>query len=327
MKPKDIVKLILSIALAGLLVWLAFRSVDWRAFLEGLKFTRWIYIVPFFAASVGALACRAFRWQLLLRSTGLRPSWIAVWDANNVGNLANIAIPSSGEFLRGGYVAGKDGYGKVLGTILMERVWDFLAILVMTIIALVLDQGKFGPFFAENVWAPMAGNSSFPLWWAVALVVLFIAAFFWAVFRFRARSRFFGKIADALSSIGRGFSSFRQMEHKGLFLLYTFSIWLMYLLMCLSILWALPELSGLGIVDALFFTCVGNLASVIPVPGSIGAYHYLMALSVSSIYGHTWETGILFATLQHELHTILILILGVLSYIRLSLHARKSRRA
>ena len=31
---------------------------------------------------------------------------------------------------------------------------------------------------------------------------------------------------------------------------------------------------------------------------------------MSSLYGRSWESGILFATLQHELHAVLILLLG-----------------
>ena len=115
------------------------------------------------------------------------------------------------------------------------------------------------------------------------------------------------------------------MERKGLFLLYTFGIWLMYLLMCFCILKALPELSHLGLEDALFFTAVGNIAAVIPLPGGIGAYHYLVALSVSSLYGGSWETGLLFATLQHELHSVLLLVLGVFSYAGLTLRSRDKR--
>ena len=218
LKKKDVLKLVISLALAGLLLWLAFRSVDWKAFVDGLSVTRWVYLIPFVVASVGALVFRAFRWQLLIRSTGIRPGWLTVWDANNVGNLANIALPGTGEFIRCGYVAGKEGYGNVLGTILMERIWDFLAIMVMIVLALVLDQGKFGPFFAEHVWAPLAGKAGFSLWWVVLLVVALIALFFWAVFHYRSRFRFFGKVADALSSVGRGFAAFLRMERKGLFL-------------------------------------------------------------------------------------------------------------
>lgn len=321
-KVKTVLKYLLSLALAALLLWFAVRSVDWKAFLDGLKLTRWAWLIPFFAASVGALVFRALRWMSLLRSSGHRMGWLTVWDANNVGNLANVAIPGSGEFLRCGYVAGKNGYGAVFGTIVMERTWDVAAVFLMIILALVLDRAKFGPFFVEQVCTPLSGRLSFSLWWLFALLVLALVLFLWAVFRFRERNRFCGKVAGTILSIGQGFASFGKMERKGLFLLYTFAIWIMYLLMCFSVLKAIPELSGLSLTDALFFTAVGNIASVIPVPGGIGAYHYLVALSVSSIYGGSWETGLLFATLQHELHAILILVLGALSYVRLSLRSR-----
>ena len=140
-KTKDVLKYVLSLALAVVLVWYAFRSVDWKAFLEGLKMTRWIYLVPFFAASIGALVFRTFRWRALLRSSGHPVTHLTVWDANNIGNLANIAVPGAGELLRCGYVTGKSGYGNVFGTVVMERAWDILAIVLMIVLALVLDSG------------------------------------------------------------------------------------------------------------------------------------------------------------------------------------------
>ena len=326
MKAKDIVKYVVSFGLAVLFVWLAFRSVDWKSFWEGLLQTQWLWLIPFLAASVGALVFRACRWRLLLRSSGLPSVWIDAWDANNVGNLANLVIPGSGEVIRCGYVSGKSKFGNVFGTVLMERAWDFLAIFLMLGLALVFDTGKFGPFFATQVWEPMVSRLQFSLWWLLAALVALVALFFWAVYRFRERNRVCGKIAGALSSVWQGFASFGHLQHKAAFLLFTVGIWLMYLLMSYSVMKALPDLSALGMKDALFFTVVGNCASVIPVPGGIGAYHYLIALAVSGIYGRTWETGILFATLQHELHAVLVLILGVISYLRFTIHARHSKR-
>ena len=324
-KAKDILKFILSFLLAVALVWIAFRRVDWKAFLDGLRLTRWGYVIPFLVASVVAIFLRTLRWRDLLRSSGQSVRWLTVWDAYNVGNVANVALPGSGEFIRCGYVVGKSAYGDALGTVVMERVWDFVAIVVIIILALVLDRAKFGPFFVEQVWTPLSEGLNFSLWWLVVLLVVIIGLIIWAVFRFRDRNRLCRKVADALASVGRGFSSFTRMERKGLFLLYTFGIWLMYLLMCFCILKALPELSHLGLEDALFFTAVGNIAAVIPLPGGIGAYHYLVALSVSSIYGGSWETGLLFATLQHELHSVLLLVLGVFSYAGLTLRSRDKR--
>ena len=310
-------------ALAGVLLWLALRSVDWTAFVEGLKLTQWVWLVPFFGASVGALVFRAFRWRLLLRSSGLKTRWLEAWDANNVGNLANLGIPGAGEVLRCGYVSGKSTFGNVFGTVLMERLWDIVAIFLMLGLSLVLDHDKFGPFFAQQVWEPMTSRLQFSLWWVLVIVVVLVALFFWAVFHFRDRNRLCGKIAGGLASVGQGFSSFNHMRNKGAFLLFTLGIWTMYLLMCYTIMRALPDLDALGIEDALFFTAIGNIASIIPVPGGIGAYHYLIALSVSSLYGGSWETGILFATLQHELHNVLVLALGVISYARTAIVSRR----
>ena len=322
---KDILKYILSLALAVLLVWFAVRSVDWKAFLEGLGVTRWGYVIPFLAASVAALVLRTTRWRDLLRSAGHDVGWLRVWDSHNVGNLANVALPGSGEFIRCGYVVGKKGYGDAFGTAMMERAWDLAAVVVLIVLALFLDRDKFRPFFVDQIWTPLSGRLNFSLWWLVGLGALLLAAAVWATFRFRSRNRFCGKIADAVASVGRGFVSFGKLPRKGLFLLYTAGIWVMYLLMCYSILKAVPALSGLGLEDALFFTAVGNIASVIPVPGGIGAYHYLVALSVSTLYGGTWETGLLFATLQHELHAALVVLLGIVSYACLTLRSRNQR--
>ena len=139
-KLKTVLKFVLSLALAGVLLWLALRSVDWKEFWEGLKLTRWVWLVPFFVASVGALVFRAFRWRLLLRSTGLKTTWLEAWDANNVGNLANLGIPGAGEVLRCGYVSSKSTFGNVFGTVLMERLWDIVAIFLMLGLSLVLDR-------------------------------------------------------------------------------------------------------------------------------------------------------------------------------------------
>lgn len=323
MNVKSIVKFVLSVGLAGVLLWLALRSVDWTAFVEGLKLTQWVWLVPFFGASIGALVFRAFRWRLLLRSSGLKTRWLEAWDANSVGNLANLGLPGAGEVLRCGYISSKSTFGTVFGTVLMERLWDIVAIFLMLGLSLVLDRDKFGPFFAQQVWAPMTSRLQFSLWWVLVIAVLLFALFFWAVFRYRDRNRLCGKIAGGLASVGQGFSSFNHMQHKGAFLLFTLGIWTMYLFMAFSVMKAMPDLALLDMKDALFFTVVGNCASIIPVPGGIGAYHYLMALAVSGIYGKTWEAGILYATLQHELHAVLVLVLGVISYLRISVARRR----
>ena len=105
------------------------------------------------------------------------------------------------------------------------------------------------------------------------------------------------------------------MKNKALFLLYSALIWIMYMLMSYFVLKAIPQLSDALLADGLFVASLGNVASLVPVPGGIGAYHYLLKVSLMGLYGTTEEIGLLFATLCHELHAVLVIVLGVWSYI------------
>jgi hypothetical protein len=49
-----------------------------------------------------------------------------------------------------------------------------------------------------------------------------------------------------------------------------------------------------------------------------------VALSLQSIYAASWDTGILYATLCHETHAILILVLGIISYAGITLRKKRS---
>ena len=113
------------------------------------------------------------------------------------------------------------------------------------------------------------------------------------------------------------------MRWKGRFVLYSAMVWLTYAGMCLCVFQAIPALEHLNFADALFVSAVGSLSSLVPVPGGFGAYHYLVALAISTIYGASWETGILFATLNHESRALLLLLLGGLSSISSQIEGKK----
>ena len=315
-KTGNIIKYSLSFLLAGVLVWFAFRGVDWEAVLEGLKLTRWLHIGLFFVAALLALVFRMLRWRAMLTPVIPGVTHKKTWDAANIGNLINVVLPGAGEFVRCGVVAGKGGagYEKILGTIVMERIWDFLAVGVLFALSLALKWDTFGTFFFEQIVAPMTGRLQLNLGYLLLLFVLLLALGLWLIYRFRDRSRFCGRIVSGLKGLAQGLTSFLRMERKPLFLVYTALIWLMYVLMSYLVLKAVPGLDALSFTDALFLSAVGNIASVVPVPGGIGAFHYLLALSLSSLYAFSWETGILFATLSHEGHALLVIVLGLISY-------------
>jgi uncharacterized membrane protein YbhN (UPF0104 family) len=80
-------------------------------------------------------------------------------------------------------------------------------------------------------------------------------------------------------------------------------------------MWSLPDTAHLGLIDALFLSLIGGLGFVIPVPGGIGAYHFIVTMSLSAIYGIPEQTGLVFATLSHSSQAITQILFGAGSYI------------
>ena len=84
--------------------------------------------------------------------------------------------------------------------------------------------------------------------------------------------------------------------------------------MAASIMWAAPFLEGLDLIDALFLSLVGGLGFAVPVPGGIGAFHFIISLALSVIYGIPMEMGIIYAPLSHPSQAITQIGFGLASY-------------
>lgn len=317
-----IIRYALSVVVAGALVYFAFRGTDWKAFMDGLAGTNWWFICLSVLVAIVALLFREERWRLQLLPIDRSMSRFPVWHGSNVGNLLNIVIPGVGEITRCGYVStGKAPFDKVFGTILMERAWDVLAVMLLLVIAALASTDVIVPFLGEQVFAPFTGRFDFSLWWIIVIVVLLVGAGLRAVFRFSGRNALCTRLAGWLKGILAGFSSFARMEQKLLFVLYSAGIWVMYILMTYFTFLAIPGLGHLTFADALFISAVGNIASVIPTPGNIGPYHYLVGMAISTIYLQAdamTAPGLLCATLSHGTHAILLILLGIESYFRIS---------
>lgn len=323
-RGKNILKYILSMLLAAILLWFAFRGVDWKDFLSGLKTTRWCYILLSVLAAFIALVFRAERWRLQLVTLDPSVDRMRIWHGSNIGNFLSLVIPGIGEFYRCAHVCTQSsGYDRTFGTIIMERAWDVLAVVVLLLSAVLCSFGTLGPFIRENVLEPFAGRFSISFWWVLGIVTTMLAALAVLVVRMRDKSKFCGKVTAALQGVLTGFMAFGKMPRKPLFLLYTTGIWTMYIFMSYWCILAVPGLEHMDFTDAVFISAIGNIASIIPTPGNLGAYHYLVGLSISSIYACSWETGLLCATLSHGSHAVLLIVLAIHSWIMVTVEKKK----
>lgn len=320
MKEKiiQILKYVLSPVLAAVLLYFAFRGIDFQEFRSDIVLTRWGWILLSVAAAIAAVVLRALRWHLQLSAVDPEISLGNVWHCSNVGNFLSIIIPGTGEVYRCVRVSTKkSGMDRTLGTILVERAWDLLAVGALLLLALALNADTLADFLRRNVVEPLGGSIGALFWWILGggAAILVVAAVL--VVKFAPHSNFCSKCAGVLKGIADGITAFGRMRGKWLFLVYTVGIWVAYILMTMFTFYAIPELAHLGFGDATFISAVGNIASVIPTPGNLGAYHWLVGMAISNIYlgaGEMVSAALLCATLSHGFHALLLILLGIVSY-------------
>lgn len=309
-----IIKYLFSATIAVVLLWFSFRDVEWNGFIEGLKSCRWEFILLSMAAGAFAFWLRGLRWRQLLLPIDPKTKRITTFNGINIGNISNFVFPRIGEFVRCGIITRRTSvtYDKVLGTVVLERSWELLVMLLMLVITVVAGYERFGNFFVSEIWTPL--SQKFNMWWVMLIAVTAFATFVFFVWKFRDRSKFCSKITSILKGVLQGFSSCLRMDRKWLFFAYTAFIWMVYWFMAACTVWAAPFLNHLDVVDALFLSLVGGLGFAVPVPGGIGAFHFVIGLTLSAVYDVPMETGIIYATISHTSQAITQIIFGAVSY-------------
>ena len=346
---KSFLKYTLMFALAGVLLWLSFRELKWKDFMAGLKACRWSYVAFTMAVSIVAFYIRALRWRELIIPIDQSVSRLACFNAINIGYIVNIVLPRIGEFVRCGYITkhsarGDDGkklatYDRVLGTMVADRMWDLITMLLLIAVVMAVSVNRYGAFFMDKVIAPITSGLNMSLGTLMLIVVAVFALAVWLIVHFKDRHPLSSKLYKPLVGVWHGVVSCFRMKTWWKFAIYSLLIWACYWMMSAGILWAVQgmdscslgesmagtigQMQDMGLDDALFLMLVGGVSSLVPVPGGFGAFHYLVSLAMLTIYGIPVEVGVIFATLSHESQIVTEILCGSLSYVWETVHPEK----
>ena len=324
---KKSIQYIIMLAISLVLLWFAFKGVKWADFVEGIKGCNFMWIGLSMAASLGAFIIRGARWRLIMLPINPNIKTREAYDGVAVGYLTNFAMPRAGELARCGVIArtGKASFEAALGSVVLERSIDMLTLILLIFAILLFKREMFGSFFREQIWEPMTGSLSLNMLW-IGLTLLIILALLFILFK-RNRKRLshnkiYRKVANMVKGLIEGIKAGFKMKNKVLFFFYTALLWGIYWFMSLATIYAFPSLLELNGMDALFLMIAGSLGWVVPVPGGIGAYHFIVSLALWSLYGVPQSTGVIFATVSHESQALVMLIFGAISLISISLYKR-----
>ncbi|MDT3366301.1 MAG: flippase-like domain-containing protein [Bacteroidota bacterium] len=324
-----VLQYIFWLGIAAALLYFCLRGVDWDEFWEQLRHCRWGWVVLSMGLGAVVFWLRALRWRMMLLPLDETTSRTTCFNAINIGYLVGNVLSRVSELVRCGYVVRhsardeegrrKASFDRVLGTVVVDRVWDALTLFLLLGVMLALLWNRYGRMLGETLFGN--ATSSLVVWGLLfGLLVLGILGC-WLVWRLRERSRFCGKLWGFVRGMLEGFKACLRMKGAWKFFALTAGIWALYwgMISCIVLALPLPELAGIGPLDTLLLMLVGSIVAIIPVPGAFGTYHAAIALALSAICGLPYAdfaaVGILFATLSHESQLLTQVLFGTGSFL------------
>lgn len=338
---KYLVPLVVTVGLC----WVMFTKIQFGEMM-GIIRTQcnfwWIALMLFIG--IWAHVFRALRWRLQLRAIGVdAPLFYLVLSI--FGTYAvNLVFPRLGEIWRCTYIAQrqKAHFSSVFGSMLADRLADTLTVATLTLFTMAMAYPQMMDYLLlpenENLYLGIIGTlSSSWLWGAIAVVV---ALAWWVLARKVPAEHgpgLMGKLNEYnqrlqvfASNLWQGFAVVAKMPGKGQFLLYTVGIWGCFFLEMFSSFFAFPFTEGVfahyGIVAVLFTFVISSISMGVPAQGGIGPYQWACMLALAC-YGVPDNLGLTFGTLVLGMTTMMLILLGIFTFVCIMLDKRKRKHA
>lgn len=322
---KKVFQYAISLGLAGVLLWFVFKDIDLAEMFERLRQADWRWIAASFVITFIAHIVRAWRWRMLMEPLGFKASGFNATVSVLTGYFANYIVPRMGEVTRCGtlYRLERVPVNLGFGTVVAERIFDVLTLLVLIGLNFVLEFDRLSNFFAELFASKLnkGGEESGPgLIVMAGIVGLIVAVILFLVLRNRARreellkNALIRKGVDFAKGMLDGLLSIRKLKNPYLFIFSSVLIWVLYYYASYVLFFCIPETADLGMLAGLTLLVIGAIGMTAPTPGGIGAYHLLVG-NVMVLYGLSKQDGIALATFVQGSQMILMLALGALAFL------------
>ncbi len=313
-------KIALSLLLGGAILYWMYRGFDFSSMRRVLLHEmNWWWMLLSFPFGVLAQAFRGWRWKQTLSPLGERPRNATAVCSIFVSYAVSLIVPRIGEFTRCGILAQKDrvSFVKSLGTVVTERVIDSLLLLAITALVILSQLAVFNRFFNRtgfDLGQTLRGFS----WegWLVTLVCVAAAAFF--LHLLLRKMTFYEKIRLTFKGLAEGITSLKGVKNIPLFVTFTLAIWFCYFLHYYLTFFCFDATRHLGLMCAMVTFIVGSIAVIVPTPNGAGPWHFAVK-TMLILYGVAEEDALYFVFIVHAVQTMLVVVLGIYGWTRISL--------
>lgn len=309
---------------AGLVWWQFSRMTanDKTDFVESIRNVHYVYLFPIIIIGLLSHYFRGLRWKMLIDPIK-KVSGASSFYSVMVGYLGNTFVPRAGEVLRCSMMAKyqRVSFSKLIGTVIVERVFDLFCYVLFILLTIFSQLETVGRFVSAKLEKIFANDTATPRWLKIsvflAAVILLYVIINWLLKKYSGH-KFIGKFLNLWNRFKEGLTTIFHMEKKGWFLIYTFLIWLMYLLQIYLGFKAVDATEHLGIGAAMSVLTLSTLAMIIS-PGGLGAF----PVAVQQVLLVYHVNNISFGWLVWGANTIFIIVAGIICFFLLTIQNKQ----
>ncbi len=321
----------IAFLVAGLLLYLALKDVDFGAMGQALRSANYWWLIPLIIVILLTHLLRAYRWQLQLEAlpaedgeaptaVSLGTAYISVW----LGYMVNTAVPRLGEVVRAANLAKREKLSltAVIGSVVIERVLDlcFLAATLGISLILLLERPAIMNRYVVSPTRRLLENLSPVTVIAIVAggIVLLLLAYLAVrkIKRHDARGEdLFSRIRAMLSKFKSGIMTLFRSERRIAIIVTSILIWVGYWIMVhlpFNLL-RLVEPYGLSIADSFIVLAFGTIGfALFPSPGGTGSYHYVTIATLVYLLSMQQNDAAAYAVVNHAALSLLNVTMGML---------------
>lgn len=316
---KKTAQILLFFGLGAVILWFVFKNQNaafqeqcrldgtpadscslWQKVVTDFRSVNYWWIFGVLAAFTISNLSRAARWLQLIEPLGHKARFANAFWTIQLGYFANLGFPRAGEVVRAGSFSRyeKLPLERVFGTLVIDRLMDFLCLGLVVGLGILLQGGLVLNFINEKRSAN-SGGSMFenPVFQIGFAALIFGAAVAWFFRKKWMQLPLFQKVMKFAGGLVEGLKSVFKLKKPAVFIGHSLLIWVCYFLQTWFCLQSFGPTAHLGWQAALMIFIFGTLGIVVPSPGGMGTYHVL-AIAGLALYGVSGTDGFSFANIM-----------------------------
>jgi len=304
------------------LFWYVYQDINIQSIKDALKELNYSWILLSLILGLLSTLVRALRWKILIESIGYKPKTINLFLSIQVLYFINLVIPRGGELARCGMIGKyeKIPFAKLLGTVFIERLSDFIAFIIIFIGVFFLQLPLIKEIFSILKISLSSFKSKILIF---GLIVILLMLLYWIFKKIGLLNKFQNKINKTKEEITDGIKSVMMIENKWTYIFLTFLIFFLWLMMLYIVFFAYPPTYNMPLSAAVFTYTIGTFAFLLPIQAGIGVWHFLVSECLY-LFGLNKEAGKMFALVAHTFTNLIYLLFGTLGFIIIPLINNKT---